>query len=416
MTGIAETNMKRGWIVVAICFVAMALTFGARSSVSMVLPFWQSELGWTAAESSAGASIVLLIMALGSPVAGNIMDRYCARRVIAAGLIALAAGIGGTSYVSESLYYYLFFGVVGGIGWASVSIPMVTAAVSGYFVKYRGLAIGVAVSGATGGQLPVLSLFGTMIAALGWRDSYQIMAVLLAGFAVLVYLRFKPPLSNPDDPGQSATHTVDDTLADRLKLLFANRTFLLLLAAFTMCGFTTAGVIDVYFIPYAISCGFTLIEGSAAYGVHGLGNLAGVILFSWMADHVNRSRLLASIFFFRAFTFVLLMFISVDISVMFVFAAIFGILNFGTFPVIANIVATHIGVRIIGLTLGLLFGGHSMGAAIGVVSGGWMFDLTSRYEWVWWISAGLAAMAGVCAIVIRENRPPRGESAILAGA
>lgn len=416
MTGVAETNMKRGWIVVAICFVAMALTFGARSSVSMVLPFWQSELGWTAAESSAGASIVLLIMALGSPVAGNIMDRYGARRVIAAGLIALAAGIGGTSYISESLYYYLFFGVVGGIGWASVSIPMVTAAVSGYFVRYRGLAIGVAVSGATGGQLPVLSLFGAMIAALGWRDSYQIMAVLLAGFAVLVYLRFKPPLANPDDPGQATARTLDDTLADRLKLLFANRTFLLLLAAFSLCGFTTAGVIDVYFIPYAISCGFTLVEGSAAYGVHGLGNLAGVILFSWMADHVNRPRLLAGIFFFRAFTFVLLMFISADISVMFAFAAIFGILNFGTFPLIANIVATHIGVRIIGLTLGLLFGGHSMGAAIGVVSGGWMFDLTSRYEWVWWISAGLAAMAGVCAILIRENRPPRGESAIPAAA
>ena len=416
MTGVAETNMKRGWIVVAICFVAMALTFGARSSVSMVLPFWQSELGWTAAESSAGASIVLLIMALGSPVAGNIMDRYGARRVIAAGLIALAAGIGGTSYISESLYYYLFFGVVGGIGWASVSIPMVTATVSGYFVRYRGLAIGVAVSGATGGQLPVLSLFGAMIAALGWRDSYQIMAVLLAGFAVLVYLRFKPPLANPDDPGQATARTLDDTLADRLKLLFANRTFLLLLAAFSLCGFTTAGVIDVYFIPYAISCGFTLVEGSAAYGVHGLGNLAGVILFSWMADHVNRPRLLAGIFFFRAFTFVLLMFKSTDISVMLAFAEIFGILNFGTITLISNIVATHIGVRIIGLTLGLLFGGHSMGAAIGVVSGGWMFDLTSRYEWVWWISAGLAAMAGVCAILIRENRPPRGESAIPAAA
>ena len=416
MTGIAETNMKRGWIVVAICFVAMALTFGARSSVSMVLPFWQSELGWTAAESSAGASIVLLIMALGSPIAGNIMDRYGARRVIATGLIALALGIGGTSYVSDSLYYYLFFGIIGGIGWASVSIPLVTAAVSGYFVKYRGLAIGIAVSGATGGQLPVLSLLGVLIATLGWRDAYQILAVLLASFAALVYLRFKPPLANPDDPAQTTAPTVDDTLVERLKLLFANRTFLLLLAAFSLCGFTTAGVIDVYFIPYAISCGFTLIEGSAAYGVHGLGNLAGVILFSWMSDHVNRPRLLAGIFFLRAFAFVLLMFISTDISVMFVFAAIFGILNFGTFPVIANIVVTHIGVRIIGLTLGLLFGGHSLGAAIGVVSGGWMFDLTSRYEWVWWISAGLAAMAGVFAILVKENRPPREAPGIPAAA
>ena len=78
-----------------------------------------------------------------------------------------------------------------------------------------------------------------------------------------------------------------------------NRTFLLLLGAFTLCGFTTAGVIDVYFIPYAISCGFTLVEGSTAYGFHGLGNLAGVVLFSWMADHVHRPRLLASMFFAR---------------------------------------------------------------------------------------------------------------------
>jgi len=102
----------------------------------------------------------------------------------------------------------------------------------------------------------------------------------------------------------------------------------------------------------------------------------------------------------------LLMFIAADISVMFVFAAIFGILNFATFPVIANIVVTHIGVRIIGLTLGLLFGGHSLGAAIGVVAGGWMFDLTQQYDWVWWVSVALAAMAGVFSILVKENRGP----------
>ena len=182
--------------------------------------------------------------------------------------------------------------------------------------------------------------------------------------------------------------------------------FLLLLGAFSLCGFTTAGVIDVYFIPYAISCGFSLVEGSFAYGIHGLGNLAGVVLFSWMADHVNRPRLLASMFFLRAAAFVLLLFISVDFSVLVVFAAIFGILNFATFPVIANIVATHIGVRIIGLTLGLLFGGHSLGAAVGVVIGGWMFDIFAKYDFVWWLSVGLAALAGIFAILVKETRNP----------
>ena len=406
-SAIEEANRRRGWIVVAICFVALAFTFGARSSVSMVLPLWREELGWTATQVSTGASLVLVMMALGSPVAGNLMDRFGARNVIATGLLALAAGVGATSYVRDASYYYLLFGIVGGVGWASVSIPMATAAVSAYFARFRGLAIGVAVSGASGGQLPILSLLGFMIASLGWRSSYQVLAVGLALLAVLVLLRFKPPMPDPQAAARRDPAPLKDRLPDRIAFLFANRTFVLLLGAFTLCGFTTAGVIDVYFIPYAISCGFTLIEGSAAYGVHGLGNLAGVILFSWMADHVYRPRLLASMFFLRAAAFVLLLFVSVDISVLFVFAAIFGILNFATFPVIANIVATHIGVRIIGLTLGLLFGGHSLGAAIGVVVGGWMFDLTAKYDWVWWLSVALAAMAGIFAILVRETRPPR---------
>ncbi|MGB0630138.1 MAG: MFS transporter [Alphaproteobacteria bacterium] len=414
MKTLAETNRQRGWIVVAICFVALSFTFGARSSVSMVLPILVQDLKWTATQVSTGVSLVLVMMALGSPIAGNLMDRFGSRYVTAIGLLFLGAGIGATSFVTQPVFYYLFFGIVGGVGWAAVSIPMVTATITSYFVKYRGLAIGIGVSGASGGQLPILTLLGGMIAALGWRQSYQVLAVVMLAVAVLVLLRFKPALHDPES--QPPAHSVPDKdgLSDRLKFLFTNRTFLLLLGAFSLCGFTTAGVIDVYFIPYAISCGFTLIEGSAAYGVHGLGNLAGVIFFSWLADHVNRPRLLASMFFLRAAAFVLLLFISVDIRVMFVFAAIFGILNFATFPVIANIVATHIGVRIIGLTLGLLFGGHSLGAAIGVVIGGWMFDISAKYDFVWWLSVGLAALAGVFAILVRETRAPPSKAVLAA--
>ena len=42
----------------------------------------------------------------------------------------------------------------------------------------------------------------------------------------------------------------------RLNFLFANRAFLLMLGAFSLCGFTTAGVVDVHFLPYAAACGF----------------------------------------------------------------------------------------------------------------------------------------------------------------
>ena len=414
MTNFDKANRNRGWIVVAICFGVMAFTFGARSSVSMLLPIWQEELDWSGSQAARGASIVLIMMALLSPVAGNLMDRYNARLVIVIGLTALASGIGATSFVSDPVHYYLLFGVVGGVGWAFVSIPMITAAVSGYFERMRGLAIGIAVSGASGGQLPILSGLGILIAAIGWRASYQFLALVVAALAILVLFWFKPPRGESRSSQPSGVDNLD-TLSKRIKFLMVNRTFLLLLGAFTLCGFTTAGVIDVYFIPYAISCGFTLVEGSTAYGFHGLGNLAGVVLFSWMADHVHRPRLLASMFFLRAITFVLLLFIEADIGLMFMFAVIFGTLNFATFPVIANIVATHLGVRILGLTLGLLFGGHSLGAAVGVSIGGWMFDLTAKYSWIWLLSIVLAALAGVFAILVKEIRPKRTEGGLVDG-
>ena len=343
------------------------------------------------------------MMAIGSPIAGNFMDRYGGRLVMAVGLAAAAIGIGSTSFISSPYYYFIFFGIIGGIGQASVSIPLVTAIVSGYFDRLRGLAIGIAVAGASAGQLPILSGLGILIAFFGWRTSYQLLAIILGLITLLVIILLKPPIDRKDNVA-STDYSGGDRLPERLQFLFSNKVFIPLFGAFTLCGFTTAGVIDVYFVPYAISSGYTLVEASTAYGIHGVGNLIGVILFSWLADQVNRPRLLALMFFLRALTFILLIFISTDLNLMFAFAVIFGVLNFATFPVIANIVATHIGVGIIGLTLGLLFGGHSLGAAVGAFIGGWIFDLTSQHLWIWWLSFFLAILAGSFALLVKENR------------
>ena len=403
MTDLQLINRRRGWIVVGLGFISLAFMFGTRSSVSMVLPLWQLQLGWTGTQVATGASVVFAMMAIGSPIAGNFMDRYGGRLVMAVGLAAAAIGIGTTSFISSPYYYFIFFGIIGGIGQASVSIPLVTAIVSGYFDRLRGLAIGIAVAGASAGQLPILSSLGILIAFFGWRTSYQLLAIILGLITLLVIILLKPPI-NREGNIASTDCSADDRLPERLQFLFSNRVFIPLFGAFTLCGFTTAGVIDVYFVPYAISAGYTLVEASTAYGIHGMGNLIGVILFSWLADQVNRPRLLALMFFLRALTFILLIFISTDLNLMFAFAVIFGVLNFATFPVIANIVATHIGVGIIGLTLGLLFGGHSLGAAVGAFIGGWIFDLTAQHLWIWWLSFFLAILAGSFALLVKENR------------
>ena len=408
MSRIETDSRNYGWLIVVLTFVALALTFSSRSSVGVLMTTWEQELGWARTLSSTGSSLVLAMMAIASPLAGNLMDRFGPAYVLSGGLLVVGGAILLTAHVSEEWQFLVLFGVIGGIGYGAVSLPLVSTAIALYFSANRGLAIGIALSGSTGGQLPVMTLLGVMVTTIGWRSTYVYYGVILLALAALTLLlvRRRPARQAPP-PETGAPSTENLSFGRKLAFLGRNRTFLLLLAGFTLCGFTTAGVVDVHFVPYAVLCGYSLVDSTAAYGVHGFVNMAGLILFSWMADHVHRPRLLAGMYFARALTFVLLMYVSADISLLFVFAAIFGLINFATLPVIANIVATHVGVRIMGLTMGLIFGGHSLGAAAGAFLGGYLFDLMATYDWVWIISLLLAFAAAFLSILIPETRDSR---------
>ncbi len=368
----------------------------------MLIPVWENELGWARTATSGGSSLVLAIMALSSPFAGNLLDRYGPRPVLAGGLILLGGAILATSQIDRQWQFLVWFGLVGGFGYGALSLPLVSTAVALYFDRNRGIATSIAMSGSTGGQLPVLILLGFMTTTIGWRGAYVVfgVALLLLVPVTLVMVRRRQDNAAPE-PSRDGTR---DTLSHKLRFLGRDRTFLLLLGAFTLCGFTTSGVIDVHFVPYAVASGYPLVDGTAAYGVHGLFNMFGLLLAGFLSDRVNRPRLLAGIFFVRSLSFVLLLFMARDISLMYVFAAIFGLLNFAVLPLIASLVASHIGVRIMGLTMGLLFGGHSLGGAVGALMGGYFFDWMGHYHWVWIISVGGAFAAGVFTIMISETR------------
>jgi MFS family permease len=76
--------------------------------------------------------------------------------------------------------------------------------------------------------------------------------------------------------------------------------------------------------------------------------------------------------------------------------------------VTASLVASHMGLRVMGLTMGLLSAGHALGAAAGVYLAGVLFDLFAQYFWVWVAAIALALFAGVLSFSIREDRRPAG--------
>jgi len=386
---------------VALTFVALGLIFALRNTIGLLMPTWETAPGWSRTLVSGGGAVLLMLMAISGPIAGNLLDKWGPRFVYIGALLLVAAAALIGAQLSAAWAFILLFCVILGLGSGALNLPTASTTMALLFVRRRGLVTGIALAGASGGQLLLMPLLALSIDAIGWRSTYSIVGLVLIGLAVMAALLFrKGPRPQQAAAIGPAPRAGVGELMGRMGFLFTNRSFLLMLGAFTLCGFTTAGVVDVHFLPYAAACGFPPLESTTAYGILGVANMIGVIVFGGMADRTNPRFLLAGMFFARAGSFVILMHITGDWTLLVTFAVLFGLLNFATLPVLAAIVAQHLGVRIMGLSLGLLFGGHSLGAAAGALMGGWLFDLFAKYDWVWNVAFGLAILAAVLTLLI----------------
>ncbi|MBI3452346.1 MAG: MFS transporter [Rhodospirillales bacterium] len=390
-----------GWLIVALCFVALSLAMSARSTLGLVMPVWEAELGWSRSFVSTGASLTLIVIAIVAPVAGNSIDRFGPRIVLTLGMLAVGAGLILTATMQQAWQFLVFFGVAAAIGFGIVANHIVSTTVALHFDANRGLATGAATAGSTAGQLLVVPALAVLLVTTGWRPSFLALGIGALALAPVMWLFIRRHQSPRPNAGEA-----NDALATRLAYLLRSRVFHALLWSFVICGFTTAGVIEVHLIPYAIACGFPPLQSAYAYGALSAFNMIGMIGAGYLTDRMSRPLLLGSIYIARGLCFIILMYIAGDLPLLFIFAVAFGLFDYSTVPPTASLVASHLGLRIMGLAMGLLAAGHALGAALGAFLGGYLFDLFARYDFVWIASIGLAITAGLIAFTIRENRAP----------
>ena len=389
-----------GWLIVTMSFLALSVVFSARSVLGLTMPLWEAELGWSRSFVSTGGALALIVMAIVAPVAGNLVDRVGARGLLVTGLVLTAAGMGLTATAREPWQFLVYFSLLSGLGFGIVATHVVATVVTLAFPDRAGLPVGIATSGATAGQLLVIPLLAVILVAIGWRNSYLALAIATALLIPVVLFLVRPR----PRPTAAASSSPDEPLGRRVGGLMRSRTFHLLFWSFFICGITTAGVIETHLLPYAAACGYPPLSGAAAYGVLSAFNMAGMIASGWLTDRMNRPLLLGSIYLVRGLSFILLMFVIQDISLLFVFAVVFGLFDYSTVPPTASLVASHLGLRVMGLAMGLISAGHAAGAAVGAFMGGWLFDLFARYQELWIGSVVLALIAGAMVFFLRENR------------
>ena len=388
-------------IVVALGFLALALAFSARAVLGLAMPIWESELAWSRGYVSNVAAVALLIMATVAPVSGFILDRKGLRFTLLLGLIAVFTSCVVISMAQSAWALLIGFGVIGGVGFGIIATHVVASAVARVYPTKVGFASGIATSGSTAGQFLIVPLIAFIFASFSWRWGFAGLAV---GIACLIPLVWWVPSDKPDKEPNNLS-LVKKTTAFRsiVKKLFTTPVFHLLFWSYVICGYTTTGVIETHLMPYASFCGFKPIPSATAYGLLSAVNLLGMIFIGWLTDKVNRPFLLGCIYIVRGFTFWLLLNLGTSYETLLMFAVIFGLVDYSTVPVTASLVASHIGLKVMGLTMGLLSAGHSIGAAVAASLGGYFFDKDTTYDLIWMSSIALATIAGVLAFLIKDN-------------
>src|SRR3954464_10981646 len=177
---LARLPIFYGWIIVAGAFVTMAIGINARTAFSLLVSPIVDEFHWDRGIGAGAFSFGVLVSALIGPFAGRVMDRRGPRIVIEAGAVLVVLGLSLGALTREAWQFYMTLGLLVGLGGNLLGYGIHSQFLPNWFVRRRGLAIGIAFSGAGLGSIILLPWMQGVIARDGWRTSCLLYALIAA--------------------------------------------------------------------------------------------------------------------------------------------------------------------------------------------------------------------------------------------
>jgi MFS family permease len=184
-----------GWIIAGVVSLAWAISIGPRQAFPVFLLAFVTDFGWSRTATAAAFSIHMSSYALGGWVLGVLVDRLGPRRVIAWRTAAWVLTLLLCSVIQNLWQLYVIFGVVGGVATSGLAYVPNNALLSRWFIRYRGMAAGIAQAGVPLGAAVYGPLAQLGIAAVGWRGTHVVFGLFVAATALPLVL-----LLLQDDP------------------------------------------------------------------------------------------------------------------------------------------------------------------------------------------------------------------------
>jgi len=384
----AATEFRRGWrpLIAAAIGNGSGLsglafyTFGV-----FVLPL-VAAFGWTRGEVSTAASFLIIGTAITAPLIGSVIDRYGARRVGIASMIALALGYAALTQLDGTLG--LFY-----VAWLGLSLigggttPVVwTRTVNIWFDRGRGLALGVALagSGLAGVFAPVI--VSRIIAEHGWQAGYLAVGgfILLVSVPLIALLLEERPKSvstaTPENAAAASAAAAEAPPLPGFVLAEALRQvafWKIAIGFFLVSGVIAALIINL--IPLLVDRGLAQQSAASIAGVMGIAVLVGRVAIGFLLDRFAApavARLLLGICAVGCFALTI-----PDASMWLVTISVLslGLAAAAEVDLVAYLTSRFFGMRSYGEIYGWQLTSFYLGAALGPLAAGMAYDHYQSY-------------------------------------
>lgn len=410
-------NFHPAWPVAFVTFLVLVVTAGVRATPSVLVVPLEEAFGWRRDEISISIAVNVLLFGLIAPFAAAFMERFGMRKVVLTALALVTAGSLSTMFINSPWQLLASWGIVVGIGTGSMALVFGGTVANRWFVKHRGLVIGLFTASSATGQLVFLPGLAHVAMHFGWQAVSLTVAIASAVLIPLIaiFLRetpasvgvlpygaeanWQPPV--PSEMGASKLALV--TLKEASK----KKDFWFLFFSFFVCGLSTSGLIGTHFIPAAHDHGMMETVAAGLLALIGLFDLVGTIASGYLTDRYDPRKLLFFYYFLRGLSLFLLPFIlfqTVHPSTL-VFVIFYGLDWVATVPPTIMLCRTILGPDRGMIIYGWVYAAHQIGASVAALGAAILRVKLGDYALAFYISGAFCLLSAVLVLRIAKNIP-----------
>ena len=363
------------------------------------------EFGWTRAATSGAFSLSMILLGLLGILTGGLNDRFGPRLVMT--IVGFLVGVGYLlmSQVSALWQFYLFYGVIIGIGMGGGVTPLLST-IARWFIKRRGTMTGIAMAGAGLGLLIASPVANWLISIYDWRMSYLMLGSIV--FVVVVvaaqFLKRDPSTLGQRPYGENEVDRQGyklETKSFTLREALGMKQFWLICGIFFSTGFCRISFL-VHIVPHVTDLGISAATAANILAMCGGMTIIGRVLLGSFADRIGTRESYIIGFILLSAALLWLAF-STDVWMLYLFAAVFG-LSSGTVGLGSPLIAGLFGLRSHGLIYGVTGLCVTIGGTLGPFVTGYIFDVSGSYYSAFLVCTAIAVIGLILAALLARTK------------